>query len=139
VRKHGLLKRGERSRLDDVGRDGAAERGDQQRRERAGEREHAACGGHENEQEPVAAASPDTVAVASDQYRDGSCAAEQGGEDGADRGVGEAAAGEGNPDQDRAEPVGERARRLGGDDLPRVGAQLCSSKTAAPPLAGQNT
>ena len=60
-------------------------------------------------------------------------------EDGADGGVGEAAVGERDADQDGAEAVGERAHRLGGDDAARVGAQPRSSKTAAPPLSGQKT
>src|SRR5438552_2212035 len=54
-------------------------------------------------------------------------AGQHGGEDGADGGVGETAAGEGNADQHRAEAVGERPRRLGGDDSARVGAQPRSS------------
>src|SRR5919201_210499 len=85
----------------------------------------------------VAAAPPDPVAVAGDQHRDAGGAGQQGCQDGADRGVREAAAGERDPDQHRAEPVRDRACRLGGDDPARVGAQPRSSYTAAPPLPGQ--
>src|SRR5207237_111569 len=69
----------------------------------------------------------DPVAVAGDQHRDKGGACEQGGEDGADSGGREAAAGERDADQHRAEPVGERPGGLGGEDPARVGAQARSS------------
>src|SRR6266702_3640775 len=47
--------------------------------------------------------------------------------------------GERDADQDGAEPVGERARRLRRDDPPRVRTQTRSSYTWAPPLPGQKT
>src|SRR5437588_688802 len=43
------------------------------------------------------------------------------------------------PDQHRAEPVGDRPRRLHRDQPARVGTQARSSNSIAPPLCGQNT
>jgi hypothetical protein len=127
VGEHRLFERGERPGLDDVGRDGAGQGGEDQRRQPTRERKDTAGEGHHDEQEPVAASAANAVAVAGDQHRDERGAGEQGGEDGADRGVGEAAAGERDADQHRAEPVGERPRGLGGEDPARVRAQARSS------------
>ena len=127
VGEHRLLERGERARLDDVGRDRAGQGGEDQRRQPPRQREDAARNGHRDKQEPVAAPATDPVAVAGDQHRDERGAGEQRGEDGADGGVGKAAAGERDADQHRAEPIGERPGGLGGEDPARVGAQARSS------------
>src|ERR687887_254740 len=70
VGEHRLLERGERSRLDHVGRDGAGQGGDEQRWQRARQREDGSGGAHNDEQDSVAAAPPDPVAVARKQHRD---------------------------------------------------------------------
>ena len=70
VRQHRLLERGERTGLDDVGRDGAAEPGEDQRRQPAGEREYGAGERHHEEQQPVAAAAADAGRRSADQQRD---------------------------------------------------------------------
>src|SRR5262249_39913239 len=115
------------------------QRDDDQRRQRAGLREHGAGDTHDEEQDPVATAPPDSVAVAGDEHRYRGRAGQQRGEHGADGGVGEAAPGEGDADQYRAKPVGDGARGLGADDPARVAAQARSSYTAAPSLSGQKT
>ena len=130
VRQHRLLERRERARLDDVGRDGAGEPGEDQRRQPAGEREHGARERHPDEQQPVAAAPADAVAVAGDQHRDERDPGQQGGEDDTDRRVGQAAIGKGDADQHRAEAVGERPRALRGDDPVSVRAQPRSASTS---------
>ena len=99
VGEHRLLERGERPRLDDVGGDGAGEAGEDQRRQPAGEREHGAGQRHHDQEEPVAAAAPDAVAVTGDQHRDDRDAGKQRSEHDPDRCVGEAAVGERQPDQ----------------------------------------
>jgi hypothetical protein len=122
-----LLEGGEWSRLDDVGRDGSGQAGDDQRRQRTGQREDGARERHDDKQQAVAAAPPKAVAVASDQHGDERGSGEERSENNADCGVGEAAVGQSETDQHRAEPVGKRSCALGGDEPARVGAQPCSS------------
>ncbi len=125
--EHRLFERGERPRLDDIGRDGAGQRGEDQRRQPAGQREHRSGAGHHNEEQAVAAAPPDSVAVAREQQRDECDPREERGEDGADFGAGDATPGEADADQHGAEAVGEGTRCLRGDDPARVRAQGRSS------------
>ena len=94
---------------------------------------------HRDEEKPVRAAAAEAVAVAGEQDGDERGAREQSREHDADLGGGETAARERDADQDRAEPVGQGARSLAGDDPACVRAQACSSNTAAPPLPGQKT
>jgi hypothetical protein len=77
--------------------------------------------------------------VAGDQHGDERATGEERGEHGSDGPVREAALGEADADQDRAEAIGERPRSLDGDDAAGVGAQARSSNTSAPQLPGQNT
>jgi hypothetical protein len=127
MREHRLLERGERSRFDDVGGHRAGQSGDDQRGQPFGEREDGAGDRHRDQQQSVAAPAPNAVTVAGEQHGDERTAGEQRGEHGADGRVGEAAIGEGDANQDRAEAVGQCAGTLDGDDPACVGAQPRSS------------
>jgi hypothetical protein len=94
VGEHRLLERGERPRLDDVGGDGAGQTGEDERRQPGGQGEGGARERHDDEQQPVAAAAPEPVAVTGDQHGDERDACEQRGENETDCRVGEAAVGE---------------------------------------------
>jgi hypothetical protein len=91
------------------------------------QREDAPGDRHRDEQDAVAAAASDAIAVAGEPRGGERIAGEQRREDGADGGVRVAAIGEGDADEHRAQPVGERARHLRGDDPACVGAQPRSS------------
>jgi hypothetical protein len=67
------------------------------------------------------------IAVAGEQEGGERVAGEQRREDGADGGVRVAAIGERDADEDGAQPVGQSARSLSGDDPLCVAAQLSSS------------
>ena len=127
VREHRLLERGEGAGLDDVGGDRPGQRGGDQRGQPAGQREDRACDSHRDEQDPVAAAAADPVAVPREQDRDQGVAGENRGEDGADGGIRVPAVGERDADEHRAEPVRDRSHALGRDDPARVAAQSASS------------
>src|SRR5918995_1127030 len=139
VREHRLLERGEGPGLDDLGRDGPAETGEDERRQPTGQREDAAGNRHGHEEQAVAVAPSDAVAVARDEDRDERAAGQERGEHEPDGPVGEAAFGEVDADKDRAEAVCERPCGLDRDDPAGIGAQARSSNTSAPPRSGQNT
>jgi len=95
--------------------------------EPAGERKHGACQGHDNEQQAVAASPPEAIALACEQHGDERTPGKERGQDDTHCRVGEAAIGEGEPDQDRAKAVGKRPRALRRNDPARVRAQPRSS------------
>jgi len=123
VGEHRLLERGERARVEDVGRQRARQCGEQEQRQRAGERERCPRQRHQHEQRDVRAPAPDAVAVPREHERDQGGAREHRGEDEPDRRPGQAAALERDADQDAAESVDGRAEALDGQDPPRVSGQ----------------
>ena len=133
LRKHRLLEGSERSRLDDVGGHGAAERGEDQRGQPPGEREHRAGDRHRDEQDAVRPAPAEAVGVPADGDRGERRPCKQCEQDQADLRAREPAFGQRDADEHRAEPVRGRACSLGPDDAAGVGAQTrsCAIPTSA--------
>ena len=126
AREHGLLQRRERPRLDDLGRHRSRERSEHEQPRLSRERECGARESHDDEERRVPTPTTDAVARASDRDRRERDAGEQCREDEPDLEAGEPAAGERDADEDAAEPIGERAQRLDGEDAAGVGGQAIS-------------
>ena len=92
-------------------------------RDRLREREDGPGDRHRHEQDPVAAASAEPVAVPGEERGDERRPRQQRGEHSSDLGAGEAAAGERLADHDRTEPVRDRPERLDADQPSRVRTQ----------------
>ena len=126
VREHRLLERGERPRLDDLRRERARERDEDEQPDGAGESEDRAGEAHHDEEPDVPAAPSDPVAGTGDRERDDRGAADERAEHEPDLHAREAEVGECDADQDAAQPVGERAQSLDEQDSARVAAELHS-------------
>ncbi len=131
VGQHRLLERRERAGLDDVRGNGAGQRCGDERGQPPGQREDGAGDRHRYEQDPVAAAAADAVAVPREQNGDERIPGENGREDRSDRGIRIAAIRERDPDQHRAEPVRDGPHALGRDDPSSVAAHAPPACTSA--------
>jgi hypothetical protein len=123
VGQHCLLQRGERAGLHHLGGHGAGQRGQEQRRRPGGDGEHRAGSAHRDQQQPVAAAPPDPVAIAGQQQRGQRGAGQQRAEHQADLGARTARPRQRDADEHAAQPVGERPQRLDPEQPPGVAAQ----------------
>ena len=126
AREHRLFERGERPRLDHLRRNGAREGSEDEKPGLVGQRERGPGKPHDEEERRVPPAAAHAVAGACDRDRGERYAGEKRCENNADLESREAAASEGDPDQDAAEPIGKRAERLDGQDATGVCGQAVS-------------